>query len=642
MSFMQQFLQRYYKLASRFFKMHKHTNLISVDFEQPWWYLLKKQYWAIAIVLLFEGLNNIFLAMPALILEYFLTNQASYFGYFILLWCIMLVLELFSDFFATRTMVQCLQSVYYAANRRLLEVDPIFHQSSTKGRVLAKIYRGAEAYQELFRAGVYELLSMVMGVTTVIISFLAIDYKLGLLALGLLALLCTFSVVLFLFTAHVFVPARIEADDRVKNMSTESLMQIGLIRSTFSTQQIDDKMQEINRKRLAIEGNAMRTYDIISSLTKVAYVVIFALIGFYIINLIAAGSIAQSTGIALLITFFSGTYQLLQVARFIYSFKDQLVRVKDLFMFMRSYGEQTFPVVCAIATKEQKKPVVKSGDFCLQAHAIKFRYKQDVPLLSGHNLNLIVPKNQENKLYGIIGYSGQGKSTLLSMLGGQLKPHGGSIKINGTNIYATSDEARRSLITLQNQSASGFYGSIRYNLTFGFPKSYMCTDQDLIYVLDRVGLWDILQQKRGLDTKVSEGGLALSSGQRQRLDFASLYLRAKYYKPAFIMLDEPTSNLDEENERLVIAMMQELARDSVVLVVSHRLHTLEKTEGLLDLSLVELHTGAYKELKFISSEQLFEQSFYYKQLLSGNIAFALSKKKIYQAAGSIQSDFINL
>ncbi len=640
MSSLQQLLQRYYRFATRFFCMHKHTKLLSIDFNQPWWHLLKQQRVAIAIVILFEGLNNIFLAMPALILEYFLTRHASYFGYFILLWAVMLLLEFFSDFFATRTMVQCLQSVYYAANRRLLEVDPIFHQSSSKGRVIAKIYRGAEAYQELFRAGVYELLSMIMGVATVIISFLTIDYTLGLLALGLLSILCTFSVALFLFTAHVFVPVRIEADDRVKNISTESLTQIGLIRSTFSTQQIDEKMQEVNRKRLAIEGNALRTYDIISSLTKIAYVTIFALIGFYILRLTASGIIAQSTGIALLITFFSGTYQLLQVARFIYSFKDQLVRVKDLFAFMYSYGEQSFPVMYTGATKVSKGIVDKNGDLHLQIRAIKFRYKQDAPLFSGHSLVLTVSREQENKLYGIIGYSGQGKSTLLAMIGGQLKPDGGTVKINGTNVYTTTDVVRRSLVTLQTQSASGFYGSIRYNLTFGLPKNYEYTDQELISVLERVGLWPILRQKRGLDTKVSEGGLALSSGQRQRLDFASVYLRARCYKPAFVLLDEPTSNLDEENEQLVITMIQELARASVVFVVSHRLRTLEKTDGLLDLSLIDLQDGGTRELRFTSSQELIEQSAYYKQLLSGNIQFALSRKKPY--VDSCRSDLIVL
>ena len=625
MSLMQQLSQRYYKLLSRLFKMEKYAKLIPVSFKQPWWLLFKKQRKSIAIVAVLESFNNVFLAMPALILEYFLEKGSSFFGYFVLLWGVILLLELVADFHSTRVMVQCLQSISYAANQHLLQVDPIFHQSSTKGKVLAKIYRGSEAFQEIFRATIYEILPMIIGVTTVVISFLMIDLKLGLLALGLLTLLTTVSVVLFLFSAKVLVPIRIDADDKVKNAGTESLMQMTLIRSTFSAHQIDTKLQHVNKKRLSIEGNSLRSYDIISSLSKIAYVGIFAFIGFFVIQLVSTHVITQATGIALLVTFFSGTYQLLMVGQIIYRFKDQLVRASDLFDFMRSYGQQTFPVMQVPHAQEllvKKNISEKSRIICIEARGIKFRYSQNGPLFNGHNLRLAVGREQENKLYGIIGYSGQGKSTMLSILGGQLKPQHGTVAINGINVYAINDDMRRSLITLQNQSSTGFYGSIRYNLTFGLDKGHRYSNQDLIAVLKRVGLWEVLQQKRGIETKVSEGGLALSSGQRQRLDFASLYLRARYYKPAFVLLDEPTSNLDEENERSIISMIHDLARDAVVFVVSHRLKTLERTEGILDLSLA----SKTKELVFSSPEQLAQQSFYYQQLLKGNVAFAMSKK----------------
>jgi ABC-type bacteriocin/lantibiotic exporter with double-glycine peptidase domain len=443
-----------------------------------------------------------------------------------------------------------------------------------------------------------------------------------------------------LFSAKILVPLRIEADDKVKNIGTESLMQMSLIRATFSAYQVDTKLKNVHKNRLSIEGNSLRSYDIISSCTKLAYVGIFAFIGFYILQLISSNTISQATGIALLVTFFSGTYQLLTVGQYLYRFKDQLVRVSDLFMFMRSYGQQTFPV---LALKEEKNstviPVhkVSAAQICIRAHAIKFRYNHDNYVFAGHNLNLCVDQAQTNKLYGIIGYSGQGKSTLLSILGGQLKPHSGTVAINTINIYNIDDEQRRALIALQNQNSTGFYGSIRYNLTFGLLKNQHVEDHELIEILKRVGLWDMLQQKRGLDTKVSEGGLALSSGQRQRLDFASVYVRAKYYKPAFVLLDEPTSNLDEENERNVIGMMQELAQKSIVLVISHRLRTLEKTKGILDLSLTDT-----KQLVFMCPAELAQKSYYYRQLLTGTITGALSKKHEYDVDMQRTVDAINL
>ena len=103
---------------------------------------------------------------------------------------------------------------------------------------------------------------------------------------------------------------------------------------------------------------------------------------------------------------------------------------------------------------------------------------------------------------------------------------------------------RRSLIAQQGQIASSLRGSLRYNLLFGLPeeKIHHYTDAYLMEILERVGLWAIFEAKNGLDTLIGEGGLTISGGQRQRLNFASLYLRANAYNPALILMDEPTSS----------------------------------------------------------------------------------------------------
>lgn len=623
MSFRQHCCRQYYKLLNNVFKMERRTKLIPIDFHRPWWMLLKAQRGALIIVFCFEVLNNIFFVLPALMLERCFSHGSWYFGCFVGLWFVVLALELISDFYYSRTITQTTQSIHYSANHHLLQVDPIFHQSSTKGKILAKIYRSSESYQEIIRAAFSDIMQVVVGGLTVIISFLTIDLKLGLITLVLLTLLSCLSIALFIFTAHVLVPPCIDADDKVKNFSTESLMQINLIRSTFSSSQMDEKLRGVNKKRLTLEANAKRAYDIISSLTKVAYVCVFMLIGFYLFGLINSGVIGASTGVVLLVTFFTGTYTLLQIGQCLYRFKEQLERVRDIFAFMRDYGQQTFPVMEPINAKNITPKIESSNDIItIQARDIKFRYTNNKLIFNHHDLSLSVPTKQPHKLYGIIGYSGQGKSTLLSILGGQLKPHAGAVIINGMSLYDINEDLRRQLLTLQHQASSGFYGTIRYNLTFGLPKGHLCRDEELIHTLTLVGLWDTLEQKRGLDTKVSEGGLTLSSGQRQRLDFAGLYLRAQYYKPAFILLDEPTSHLDEENEKNIIALIEQLAQKSVVLVVSHRLKTLEKTEGILDLSL----SGESKQLTFLTHDMLVQKSFYYRQLLANNAPFALSKK----------------
>ena len=225
-----------------------------------------------------------------------------------------------------------------------------------------------------------------------------------------------------------------------------------------------------------------------------------------------------------------------------------------------------------------------------------------------------MPVEQENKLYGIIGPSGIGKSTLINILGGQLKPTHGSIQINGIDIYAVDDAERKKIIALQGQVATNMRGSLKYNLLFGID-DHSFTDEYLILVLERVGLWHIFQQIGGLDTFVGESGMNLSGGQRQRLNFANLYLRAIFYRPQVVLIDEPTSSLDEVSEQAITQMIIEVAQTAVTLVIAHRLKTLESATAILDFSTLQESTN----LKFVPVKLLKKSSKYFKELLQNKI-----------------------
>jgi len=263
-----------------------------------------------------------------------------------------------------------------------------------------------------------------------------------------------------------------------------------------------------------------------------------------------------------------------------------------------------------------EEPISEQAEISFVAQQLKFKHSGRVPLFNKQSLVLKVPICGESKLYGIIGFSGQGKSTLLSILGGQLKPQGGTVLINGKNIYEMNDEQRRKYIAIQHQSNSTMRGSVKYNLTFGLPAKQIYSKQDLIRILERLGLWELFNRRRGLDTPLSEGGLSLSTGQRQRLNFAALYLRASYYRPRLILIDEPTSHLDEASEKVVVEMMRELAENSLVLIVTHRFKPLEYATGILDLSIQDKD----KDFVFLKPQELALQSYYYQQLAQGALA----------------------
>lgn len=246
---------------------------------------------------------------------------------------------------------------------------------------------------------------------------------------------------------------------------------------------------------------------------------------------------------------------------------------------------------------------------------ISFEYGEKTKVFDEHSMQI----ESKSGLYGIIGPSGTGKTTLISILGGQLRPQNGNVIINEIEIYSVGDTMRRDLIAIQLQTSTAMRGKLRYNLLFGIaPKENgeeQYTDKELEDVLHKVGLWEIFFSKDGLETLIGEGGLNLSGGQRQRLNFASLYLRAMYYKPKMVLIDEPTSSLDEISEQSITKMIDDLANNSITFVVAHRLKTLEKAISLIDSSLF----SESKDIKVYKDIELKKISKYYKDILQGNI-----------------------
>lgn len=262
--------------------------------------------------------------------------------------------------------------------------------------------------------------------------------------------------------------------------------------------------------------------------------------------------------------------------------------------------------------------------YSIVSNNLHFDYNEKTRVFENHEINLVVNSEQQNKLYGIIGPSGTGKTTLLSILGGQLKPTSGDIIISGINIYKVNDLVRRGLIAMQMQTATSLRGKLKYNLLFGIPdlesenggeKEAIYTDDYLIDILKKVGIWPIFKDKNGLDTLIGEGGLNLSGGQRQRLNFAGLYLRSLYFKPSLILIDEPTSSLDEISEKAITDMINDLASRAMTLVVAHRLKTLEEAIAIFDSSMI----SESKVINFHTRAELMQMSQYYQDLMAGRV-----------------------
>jgi len=161
----------------------------------------------------------------------------------------------------------------------------------------------------------------------------------------------------------------------------------------------------------------------------------------------------------------------------------------------------------------------------------------------------------------ITGYSGQGKSTFLSLLAKQLVPQSGDLYWNDTP-YSLFDETLQRSFSLVSQETELFTLTLRDNLTLG----QAIPDDEIISLLRQLDLSNLLESlPHGLSTAVGERGLTLSTGQKQRINLA----RGLLLKRPILLLDEPTSNLDPATEAAVLACLSGLPAELTLIIVSH-------------------------------------------------------------------------
>ena len=200
------------------------------------------------------------------------------------------------------------------------------------------------------------------------------------------------------------------------------------------------------------------------------------------------------------------------------------------------------------------------------AEHVTFAYDDETIL---DDFSVAIP---ENKIIGINGRSGSGKSTLLKLFMRFWQVQQGSVKISQRNVDEINTANLRDMESFVTQETHLFHDSIRNNLRIARLDA---TDDEIIAACRKASVHDfIMSLPRGYDTEVGELGDTLSGGERQRLGLARAFL----HDAPFMLLDEPTSNLDSLNEAVILKSLHEERRGKTVVLVSHR----KSTMGIAD------------------------------------------------------------
>lgn len=234
------------------------------------------------------------------------------------------------------------------------------------------------------------------------------------------------------------------------------------------------------------------------------------------------------------------------------------------------------------------------GEICFEN--VSFHYVVNQPVLK--NLSFSI---SSGNMLALVGPTGVGKTTIISLLARFWDPSEGRILIDGQDIKELSFESLRRQMSIVLQDVFLFNGTIAENIAWGQNDASLC---DIIQA-SRVARAEefILQLPEGYDTKIGERGMKLSGGQKQRLSIARAVLR----KSPILILDEATASVDVETEALIQESIQELSGTRTILVIAHRLSTIKKADTILVFDkgrVIEegkhadliAHNGAYKKM----------------------------------------------
>lgn len=317
-------------------------------------------------------------------------------------------------------------------------------------------------------------------------------------------------------------------------------------------------------------------------------VLIMQLNSISVMDLVAYGGSALGIALAL-IAFQNGTCDLFQTLSII-------LLSAEFFLPMRLLGSYFHVSMNGSAAADRmfrildiqipERPLeFPAGTPKIAAENLSFRYLEGRLALDEVSFEL-----PDHGFVGICGESGSGKSTLAALLSGRLQDASGALTISQVPAGQIQVSELEKEITSLGFESTLFAGTVRDNLKMA---SENASDEEMMDVLEKAGIWKDLQAMNGLDTQIAEQASSLSGGQRQRIAFA----RALLKNSPILILDEATSSVDADTEKDMMSQIHAIAEDRLVLCISHRLANIQEAEKILVLKDGRLaESGTHSEL----------------------------------------------
>ena len=434
-----------------------------------------------------------------------------------------------------------------------------FFDREKAGVLVARMTADVESMSELVQWGLMQFLSSFLLLFFAFFLLLSMSWQLTLISLIVFPFLIAASVKFQRDSSRAYLEVREKVGANLSALQ-EGITGVRVIQAYAREDEQIRRFKESNRELFRSHLYSVKVSNWYFGLIEFAGIASSALIVGLGGILVHRGSVSLGTVVAfvlLLATLFDPVQQLSQLYNTLQSAAASLHKLFAIIDAQPDVEESTQPI-----------SLPSNGDVVVDS--ITFAYAgSNKPALDSVSVVL-----DAGTRLALVGPTGAGKSTLAKLMARLYDPQEGSVSFGGVNLRDASMEDLRRRIVVIPQEGFLFDGSVRDNLLIAKPDA---TEAELLGALDRLGLRERFEAlPEGLDTEVRERGSRLSAGERQLVALS----RAALVDPAVLVLDEATSNLDPGTEMLIEAALEKLMVGRSVIVVAHRLSTVQRADKI--------------------------------------------------------------
>lgn len=365
--------------------------------------------------------------------------------------------------------------------------------------------------------------------------------------------------------------------DKRTSQYTELIRGIRDIKALNSKKFVLDRIKKVSYN--TVNAGIKQVTSIQKAKTLTATIKAVGLLGFLVLGVIFVQNSIVTIGSLIV---------LIMYRDYFFSFFDNLAECAESVLDLRIHAERIYQIMNDKDYKKEKfgSKTIKNPKGKISFKKVKFAYNKKKTLFE--NLNFTI---KPHECIGFVGKSGQGKSTIMSLITKFYEASSGKILIDGININDLTENSLRGNISVVPQSPYIFNLSIKENLLIANPKA---TDKQIKMACQKAFIDDFIETlPNKYNTIVGEGGVTLSGGQKQRISIARVFL-----KPSKILLfDEATSAIDNDSQAKIFASIQELRKTHTVIIVAHRLSTIRDCDRIFVLDNHEIvDIGTHDEL----------------------------------------------